>query len=775
MKKKYFSIVIPTMWKSEKLKVMLDIYQKSNLVKEIIIIDNNPKEKFDISNYSKIKYYTENKNLFVNPSWNIGYTFSNYELILANDDVIIYDIDSLLPLILESDYDIIGIDLKSKNSDEIQLIDLPKLDDTKSLGDNLNGFGCFMYIKNYQYIPDDIKIWYGDDFLVYNSIKKGLIKNLKVDYTIGTTVGHVKNNLGKQILERDRLNFLNWKNSLEKIENQKVLAVLVNYGFEQIDFLEEMVKSLKSFKKYDVNIIVNSNVELKIDGIDKLNLFNNLSDYQLLPLTCRKTIWENKDNYDLFLYGENDMLFKEVHLDRHIEYTKILPQDRICGLLRYEEDERGIFYTDYHAFYEWDFDSVEVYNGKKFAHFKNVHQATFILTNEQLNKVGELHNFNTFFRGSSYSSKCKVNTDIYDFCGMRKLICLSDFKDNLIHHMSNVYIDGINGRNKNQRSDSKRMETSLIRLMTNSKIDTLNGFYLNLKRRSDRMEKMELEIQKTSHNIVRYEAIDGNNLKSLDNFKGSIPTSEIKQYATFLSHLKMIKLAKQKGWDKLIILEDDVTLCSDFDARLKMFLNNLPSDWKIAYLGFTETPNTKLNQISEYTYRVNETYGCFGMVINGNFYDTLIKTLEKSKIVIDWVIKDQIQPKYGCYAFIPFLLYVNDDYSDLWNFHRKLDHIKKYYKEYIEPQRTKIELPKQKNSHKVRKILNLNQSEVKTIDYDLINQYRKRPVNTYDVSANKKPVRESLPENRNTLIELKKDSLTKVTRDFFSKGKKFKG
>ena len=212
MKKKYFSIVIPTMWKSEKLKVMLDIYQKSNLVKEIIIIDNNPKEKFDISNYSKIKYYTENKNLFVNPSWNIGYTFSNYELILANDDVIIYDIDSLLPLILESDYDIIGIDLKSKNSDEIQLIDLPKLDDTKSLGDNLNGFGCFMYIKNYQYIPDDIKIWYGDDFLVYNSEKKGLIKNLKVDYTIGTTVGHVKNNLGKQILERDRLNFLNWKN-----------------------------------------------------------------------------------------------------------------------------------------------------------------------------------------------------------------------------------------------------------------------------------------------------------------------------------------------------------------------------------------------------------------------------------------------------------------------------------------------------------------------------------------------------------------------------------
>jgi len=120
-------------------------------------------------------------------------------------------------------------------------------------------------------------------------------------------------------------------------------------------------------------------------------------------------------------------------------------------------------------------------------------------------------------------------------------------------------------------------------------------------------------------------------------------------------------------------------------------------------------------------------------------------------------------------------LYVNDDYSDLWNFHRKLDHIKKYYKEYIELPRIQIELPKEKNSQKIRNILNLNQNEVKTIDYDLINQNRKKPVNVYHTSSSKKPIRESLPQNRNEIIELRNDSLTKVTRDFFSKGKKFKG
>lgn len=88
---KYFSIVIPTMWKSNKIFGMLPVYEKSKYVKEIIIIDNNPKKKIDLSEYKKIRYYTKGKNIYVNPSWNWGYALSNYNLILANDDIIIND------------------------------------------------------------------------------------------------------------------------------------------------------------------------------------------------------------------------------------------------------------------------------------------------------------------------------------------------------------------------------------------------------------------------------------------------------------------------------------------------------------------------------------------------------------------------------------------------------------------------------------------------------------------------------------------------------------
>jgi hypothetical protein len=265
----------------------------------------------------------------------------------------------------------------------------------------------------------------------------------------------------------------------------KVLAVLVNYGEEQLSYLEQVVKELKGFKKYNVRIIVNSNIPLTIDGIDEVNVLE-LNDYQLLPLTCRKTIWENRNDFEVFIYGENDLLFTESLLNKNLEYSNYLPKNRISGLVRFEEDISGKYYPDYHFDFDWDYNSVEVYNGKKFAHFNNVHQATFILTKEQLLRVGrkinflELINENTLFdkitrkfreklgfkveRQNKYSVKCKVNTDIYLYGGMKKMICISDFEDNLIHHLPNLYIEGESGRNK-LRSDEKRMRKSLMILL----------------------------------------------------------------------------------------------------------------------------------------------------------------------------------------------------------------------------------------------------------------------------------------------------------------------
>lgn len=243
----------------------------------------------------------------------------------------------------------------------------------------------------------------------------------------------------------------------------KILTVLVNYGTEQIDYLHQVINELKDFNKYDVDIVVNSDIRLDIPEV-KVNQIK-LDNYQYLPLTCRKVIWENRNDYDIFIYGENDHLFKEHHVDKFLEYTNILPKNRIAGLFQYEINDDGeLFYPAYHARYDWDMRSVEEYGGKKFAHFTNLHQATFIVTKEQLLRIGKLHDFTNFMGNSGYSVKCKVNTDIYQFCGMKKVICISEFYENLIHHLPNIYINGDKGRLQIGSWD-KRMKDKLKELL----------------------------------------------------------------------------------------------------------------------------------------------------------------------------------------------------------------------------------------------------------------------------------------------------------------------
>ena len=80
------------------------------------------------------------------------------------------------------------------------------------------------------------------------------------------------------------------------MEKNKILAVLANYGSEQLNYLETVVTSLKSFEKYDVTIVVHSNVPLNgIKGIDKITLFEkptgirSLNDF-LVRKKCFSTI-----------------------------------------------------------------------------------------------------------------------------------------------------------------------------------------------------------------------------------------------------------------------------------------------------------------------------------------------------------------------------------------------------------------------------------------------------------------------------------------------------
>ena len=80
------SVIIPTVQKKlEVLKTLVGILEQDSSVSEIFIINNKPDIPLNLSG-SKLKIYTPEENLYVNPSWNLGVSkIQNDIFVLMND------------------------------------------------------------------------------------------------------------------------------------------------------------------------------------------------------------------------------------------------------------------------------------------------------------------------------------------------------------------------------------------------------------------------------------------------------------------------------------------------------------------------------------------------------------------------------------------------------------------------------------------------------------------------------------------------------------------
>jgi hypothetical protein len=201
---KYYSVIIPTMWRSDYILQMLKIYENEPLIKEVILI-NNDISKTPNLNFSKVKEIRNKENIYVNPAWNMGVEMSESKYIaIINDDILI-DKDNLHKILerglqLEAN-EMIGVNencYKQKGLDNSGL----KFVNSEKMG---YGFGCFMIMRKSSFvnIPNDLKIWYGDNFQYRNKAVYE-IKGIEILTPMSTTVNKFRNTITKQ-------DVINWK------------------------------------------------------------------------------------------------------------------------------------------------------------------------------------------------------------------------------------------------------------------------------------------------------------------------------------------------------------------------------------------------------------------------------------------------------------------------------------------------------------------------------------------------------------------------------------
>lgn len=184
---KKISIIIPTLQRDVTvLNNLIASFLRDKTVGEVLVIDNSTKG----FNYDddRVRVIVPQENMFVNPSWNYGVENSKYEYIaLANDDIKIPD--KLCARVLEkftNEIGIIGmssknvIDTRDKNGNvilDINTVDIGDAGEIKLEPTDFRtlNFGVLMFFKktNYVKIPNELKIFFGDDWIIEKAKKLG--------------------------------------------------------------------------------------------------------------------------------------------------------------------------------------------------------------------------------------------------------------------------------------------------------------------------------------------------------------------------------------------------------------------------------------------------------------------------------------------------------------------------------------------------------------------------------------------------------------------------
>ncbi len=285
----------------------------------------------------------------------------------------------------------------------------------------------------------------------------------------------------------------------------KILACLVNHGTRQLWALDKLLLEYFSMG-YDVDIIIHSNIPLDrdylkekenyeiTDEVEKLykkcsvQVYTELEDPNWLPHQTRKTIYDRRNLYDIYIYSENDHLITKQNIDLFNIITSVLPENKICGLFQYEyySEIPCKVYPGAHAHYGWDFNSISTISNTNFvfASYSNPHQASYILTNDQLNKVIREIDFMFMDFKSGFTIKCTANTDIYLKPKWDKVLCISHWDDMLVNHLPNRYLRNLCVRDTDFHPIIIEMVRQIRRMRLPFKYDEngnqINNYSMNL-------------------------------------------------------------------------------------------------------------------------------------------------------------------------------------------------------------------------------------------------------------------------------------------------------
>lgn len=291
------SVVIPTLWRPTFFRQTLESLCGVPQVKEILIISNSaPTIQLD---HPKIKVIQQEQNIGVNPAWNLGVSLASYDNLLILNDDLIFDLSFIDKCLANKDkYAILSIDFESKE------------DSIRSIETRSEGFGCCFFLnkKDYVIIPDDLIIYFGDDWLFYNCVlsgkKVGLIPNIDNNGILSIS--------SKSFANRVIFELQNFSKHLEQLFSHRFkFSIVIPYHHSVVDSkqVNELVDSLKAqtYKNFEVLLIHDGpnpdSEHIKREGITYVETEDRFNDWGHSLRDIGITL--SRGQYILFLNCDN--------------------------------------------------------------------------------------------------------------------------------------------------------------------------------------------------------------------------------------------------------------------------------------------------------------------------------------------------------------------------------------------------------------------------------------------------------------------------------------
>jgi glycosyl transferase, family 25 len=143
-------------------------------------------------------------------------------------------------------------------------------------------------------------------------------------------------------------------------------------------------------------------------------------------------------------------------------------------------------------------------------------------------------------------------------------------------------------------------------------------FYINLEHRKDRLLEIQSELEKMNLKAERFNAVKA-------------PYGGV---GCMKSHIEVLKMAKERGYNSVLILEDDFMFLVDRETFWKE-LKNIEAksiDYDVIMLGCNLM---KAYMFDDQLYKVLEAQTTSGYIVHSRMYDKLIETFTKNIPILE--------------------------------------------------------------------------------------------------------------------------------------------